>query len=246
MTPKLHAALTLLADLLEGGGQVLVFSNFHAVLDALGARLAEAGVPFLRCAKGMTGAQRGALAKQFKQPPTAELAGPEFEVRSSKFEVPRPRLLLATLDGMANGHSFPRVAHLVKLDRAWAWDINTQVDDRIHRLDSLADATIWELETAGSIDAVLRAGEADKGATARLLLDGIEEEPDSSLDPRPSAPGEGPAAAAVLQACDAALAAAGATVDEAALEAAWPALRDRLRRAAVVTSGANERLALAA
>jgi SNF2 family DNA or RNA helicase len=151
LTPKLQAVLSILRNLLAEGEQVIVFSCFHDVLDAIGARLRSCGVPAHR-ADGRIGPEGCAkLAAQF---------------RAKEF----PILLCG--DAMTDGHSFPDVANVVRVDRPWAHDKAAQAPDRAHRLNSSRDVTIWDVSTDHTIDVVIDSLLSDKSRTADLVLDG--------------------------------------------------------------------------
>jgi len=199
LTPKLHAALRLLCNLLTEGEQVLVFSSFHVVLDAMAARLRRAQVPF-QLADGRCGPQKcGEFAAAF---------------RAKQF----PILLCG--DAMTDGHSFPEVAHVVRLDRPWAHDKNAQAPDRAHRLNSTRDVTIWSLVTEGTIDRVIDSLLADKEETADLVLD-------ARLQPKVI---EEVTPAKLLRAAECVWE-TGGEVAEASLEATWDDLATSLRQA---------------
>jgi hypothetical protein len=88
--PKLHAALKLIHQGLERGEQAIVFSAFHDSLDALSARLAEAGVAHCVADGRISQKRCAALAAQFKLGPGKS---------------PWP-VMLAGVDCMSEGHSF--------------------------------------------------------------------------------------------------------------------------------------------
>ena len=104
---------------------------------------------------------------------------------------------------------------------SWAYDENKQFLDRIWRLNSHQEVTIYTFATLNSIDEKLARIFAEKGDSANLALDGrLIEEQVAEID-----------LSALLNAAVRDFNPGASTVDEQDIEAQWPALRDRLARA---------------
>ena len=150
--PKQAAILKLVADIIESGQQLIVMSPFQHFGISLERRLVESGVSVCRLDGSVPPAKRGRIAKQFKQ---------------GKFAV-----MVAGIESMGEGHSFENCAHLVLPSLHWAFDVNDQAIDRIHRLTSKKPVAIYTLITTNTIDERLAQVFQEKGDSARLALDG--------------------------------------------------------------------------
>lgn len=150
--PKQAAILKLVTDLVAQGKQAIVMSPFQAFGKALERRIIEAGISVCRLDGDTSPAKRGVLAKEFKQ---------------HKFAV-----MVAGIEAMGEGHSFENCSNLILPSLHWAFDVNDQAIDRVHRLVSKWPVSIYILITANSIDELLYTVFQDKGDSARLALDG--------------------------------------------------------------------------
>ena len=201
--PKQAAILSLCADLLDRGEQVLVGSPFRSFNRSLHARLAEAGVACVLLDGQTSQERRGELAGQFKE---------------HRFSV-----AVAGLDAMAEGHSFAQCAHLIQPSFSFCLDVNAQFPDRIWRLDSPRPVTIYTMVTRGTVDEAVLALYKDKLGSSQLALDGqLTEETIEQVD-----------LAALLEEVVRNFDPQQATVDEQDIEAQWPALKRRLGYAEV-------------
>jgi hypothetical protein len=151
-TPKYTAILKLAADLLAKGEQLVIFSPFQDFSTSVAARLRDAGVPHLVLDGNLTPSKRGTLIKRFKSR-----------------EIP---VLIAGIDSMGEGYSLDNARHLVLPSLSWAFDSNTQAVERVHRLTSKLDVTIYVMVTLGTIDERLCSIWQEKGDSSDLALDG--------------------------------------------------------------------------
>jgi hypothetical protein len=205
--PKLASALALIKEVLDHREQVIVFSAFHDSLDALSTHLREAGVRHVVLDGRSSPAKRGAAAREFKKGP----AGGGLPV------------MLAGVECMSEGHSFHLCNNVILLCYSWAYDKFAQAVDRIYRLNSAKDITIYVIICEGSIDRKLEAMIQEKGDAAELVLDGHllgEDATEVNL-------------AELLQIAEKEFTAiaAGGRIDERELEKEWPALRAQLAEA---------------
>lgn len=197
-TPKLAAVLSLIAELMDQGEQVIVGSPLSHFTRNVHTLLQEAGVASLLLDGETPPRQRGLAAEAFKRG--------DYPV------------LCAGMDAMARGHSFENCAHLITAAYPWAMDVMAQFVDRIWRLSSKRPITVYPFVTAGSIEERMRDVYGDKNDTARLSLDGrLFPETVEDLDPE----------RLLAEAYDA-FARAIDRQDEHILEAGWPALSKRL------------------
>ena len=124
---------------------------------------------------------------------------------------------------MAEGHSFHRCNNVILICYSWAYDRFEQAINRVHRLNSLWDVSVYPIICDGSIDRKLEAMIQEKGDAAELVLDGHllgEHQSEVNL-------------AELLHVAQQEFNGPGAarTIDEASLEADWPKLRLLLGRA---------------
>ncbi len=128
-TPKLAATLSLIADLLDQGEQVMIGSPFTRFASVLHGLLTEARVTSLHLDGSIPPRERGRLADTFKRKDAS--------------------VLVAGLDSMARGHSFENCSHLILPAYSWAMDVNAQFIDRIWRLNSPRPVTVYTLTATG-------------------------------------------------------------------------------------------------
>ena len=81
-------------------------------------------------------------------------------------------ILIAGINSMGEGHSLDCCSHLVLPSLDWAFDANSQAVDRVHRLTSKKDVTIYVMVTKGTIDERLVNLWQEKGDSADLALYG--------------------------------------------------------------------------
>lgn len=196
--PKQAAILSLCAELLDQGEQVLIGSPFRAFSEALHRRLCDAGVSSILLDGNTSQLRRGELAVDFKKQ--------------------RYSVMVAGINAMGEGHSFANCARLILPSLSWAYDENEQFTHRVWRLDSERDVIIYTMVMKGSIDERLSTLFAEKGESAQLALDGELNENDvQQYD-----------VSALLADAVRAFDPDAPTVDEQLIEAEWPALRKRL------------------
>lgn len=151
-TPKVAGILALVTELLSTGEQAVIFSPFQEFSASLSRHFTEAGIPHLLLDGNISPQKRGKLIKQFKSG-----------------EMP---VLIAGIKGMASGHNLDCCYHLILPGLEWALDLNRQAVDRVHRLTSKKDVTIYVIITKGTIDERLAAVWQEKGDSSDLALDG--------------------------------------------------------------------------
>jgi hypothetical protein len=132
--------------------------------------------------------------------------------------------MLAGVECMAEGHSFPLCNNVILLCYSWAYDKFEQAINRVHRLNSRWPVTVYPIICDHSIDRKLEAMIQEKGDAAELVLDGhligeqsMEVNLAELLDIARKEFESGSHAV---------------TVDEKALEKEWPPLRSELSAAA--------------
>ena len=197
-TPKLAVTLSLIADLLDQGEQIMIGSPFTRFATVLHDFLLEANVTSLHLDGSTSPRERGLLADSFKR---AEAS-----------------VLVCGLDAMARGHSFENCSHLILPAYSWAMDVNSQFVARVWRLNSPRPVTIYPITATHTIDDRMADSFADKSDTSQLSLDGkLFPDTIEDLDPE----------LLLAEAYDA-FQLHSDTIDEGILERGWPGLAKRL------------------
>lgn len=155
-TPKAAACLQIIEQCLRRNEQVIVFSALHEPLDLLSGRLTQAGVPHDVLDGRTSAAKRGAAAAEF-QKGLAQGAKP---------------VMLAGLQAMGEGNSFPLACNVVIYSYHWALDLFEQAINRCHRLNSVKDVNVYAIICQGTIERKLECSIDDKSSAAELSLDG--------------------------------------------------------------------------
>ena len=154
--PKLHSALKLIQQCIARGEQTIVFSAFNDSLDVLSARLTEAGVAHCVADGRANQKRRGQLSAQFKLGPGR-----------SPYQV-----MLAGVESMAEGHSYPMCNNVILMCYSWAYDKFEQAINHAHRINSLWNVNVYPIICDRSIDRKLEAMIQEKGDASELVLDG--------------------------------------------------------------------------
>ena len=202
-SPLLSGTFSLIEEQLSKGEQVMVAAPFQHFSRTLEVRLKEAGVSCVRLDGETSARERGRLAAQFKQHAFA--------------------VLIAGQQAMGEGHSFEQCSTLILPALHWAYDVNSQVEDRIHRLTSPKPVTIYVLSTENTISVRLLDLYREKSQASAAAIDGrlFGDEPDE----------EDVSLGALLREAQEGFHGDAPTIDERTLEAGWSAVRERLRLA---------------
>jgi len=131
-------------------------------------------------------------------------------------------VMLAGVECMAEGHSFHLANNVILIAYSWAYDKFIQALNRVHRMTSPFPVNIYVIICTGTIDRKLESLVQDKGDAAELVLDGRligERTEEVNL-------------AELLQIAQQEFNSQNNTIDEAMLQAQWPALRQQLASAA--------------
>lgn len=204
-TPKLSAVLNLVATILERGEQVVIFSALTDLLHMLSGWLEYAEVPHF-VLNGET------------KPKIRSLQSVEFGKGL------RP-VMLAGEESAAEGHSWSSCNNAIRAAFSWAYDKGEQCVNRVHRMTSTKPVNIYSVLAQGSIDLKLESTGQEKASASEIALDGkLMTEPVEEIN-----------FWEVLESARDAFRDARftETMDETVLENEWPALKRRLRHAAL-------------
>ena len=212
--PKHASVLSLIQEILARGEQVLVGAAFNDPLDHLAQWLDEANVRHLKLDGRTSQKKRGQAAAVFKR----GRVHLESAIGNRQSAIP---VMLAGVECMAEGHSFHLANNVILLAYSWAYDKFIQFINRVHRMTSAKPVNVYVVVCEGTIDGRLESLIGEKGDSSELVLDGrLLGERSEEVD-----------LAQLLKVAQQEFDSASETLDEAMVQAQWPALRDQLRTA---------------
>jgi SNF2 family DNA or RNA helicase len=166
---KLEAFRELLAEALDDGHRLLVFSQFTSLLALLRAELDAQGIPYCSLDGSLSPAERQAAVDRFQQP-----------------SPPIPVFLLSLKAG-GTGLNLTGADTVVHFDPWWNPAAEAQATDRAHRIGQTRVVTSYKLICTGTVEekvlglqerkrALLAdVFEASDAAAARLSLDDLRD-----------------------------------------------------------------------
>jgi superfamily II DNA or RNA helicase len=157
VSAKLEAFRELLAEAVDDGHRLLVFSQFTRLLDLVGAELEAQGIPWCRLDGTMSPAQRQAEVDRFQ-------AGPDI-----------PAFLLSLKAG-GTGLNLTAADTVVHLDPWWNPAAEAQATDRAHRIGQTRTVTSYKLIATGTVEERVLALQEEK----RTLLAEVFEASDAA------------------------------------------------------------------
>lgn len=152
INPKVSAILAIVQECLNRGEQIVIGSNFGEFGSTVHRLLVEAGVWSCLLDGRVTPARRGKIARDFKDG--------------------RYSAMVAGAQAMGEGHSFEQCPNIIVPSLDWAFDINSQLVDRVWRMTSTRPVNVYVLATAGSVDEYLYEVYKEKDDSSQLALDG--------------------------------------------------------------------------
>ncbi|HVM15166.1 MAG TPA: DEAD/DEAH box helicase [Egibacteraceae bacterium] len=134
---KLAAAREIVAEAVEAGDQVLVFTQYvamgHLLVSQLGADLGTE-IPFLH--GGVSGVRRDRMVAAFQDETGGET----------------PPVLVVSLRAGGTGLNLTAATHVLHYDRWWNPAVEDQATDRTHRIGQHRTVEVHKLVTAGTIE----------------------------------------------------------------------------------------------
>ncbi len=140
---KLAAAREIVAEAVDGGDRVLMFTQYVAMGHLLVAQLsADLGVavPFLH--GGVAAAARDRMVAAFQ----AGMDGSPGDVSEA------PPVLVISLRAGGTGLNLTAATHVVHYDRWWNPAVEDQATDRAHRIGQRRTVEVHKLVTAGTVE----------------------------------------------------------------------------------------------
>jgi SNF2 family DNA or RNA helicase len=162
---KLDALREMLAELVEDGRRILLFSQFTSMLALIEAELARAGTPFVR----LTGDTR------------------DRDTPVRRFQAGEVPLFLISLKAGGTGLNLTAADTVIHYDPWWNPAVEEQATDRAHRIGQDKPVFVYKLIVSGSVEEKIVALQArkralaqgiyatGKGSTAPLTTEDLEE-----------------------------------------------------------------------
>ncbi|MFL0578604.1 DEAD/DEAH box helicase [Dietzia sp. 179-F 9C3 NHS] len=131
---KVAALDEVLAEILDAGEKVLLFTQYRAFGDLLLPlleRRSAGAVPFLH--GGVSAAGRAEMVRDFQSPDG-------------------PRVMLASLKAGGTGLTLTEANHVVHLDRWWNPAVENQATDRVHRIGQTRTVQVRTMVAPGTVE----------------------------------------------------------------------------------------------
>ncbi|GAA3235879.1 DEAD/DEAH box helicase [Actinocorallia longicatena] len=150
---KLDLLDDLVDQIVEGGGAVLVFTQYVAMARLLETHLAGRGVPTLFLHGGTPVAERERLVERFQEG--------------------RAPVFLLSLKAAGTGLTLTRADHVIHYDRWWNPAVEDQATDRAHRIGQTRPVQVHRLIAEGTVeDRIAALLTAKRGLADRVLTSG--------------------------------------------------------------------------
>lgn len=143
--------ITADADSREGNEQVVIASQFSAVVDMVHKYLNEMGIKAEKITGDVAGARRSELVREFQ---------------SGEVQV---MIMTTTAGGVAI--TLDNASTMIIIDETWNPDDQEQMEDRIHRGSRIHQVTVYYLRSKGSIEERIQQIVMDKHRLNRDILD---------------------------------------------------------------------------
>ena len=165
---KLDSFREILAEALDDGHRLLVFSQFTSLLALLRADLDEQGIAYCYLDGSMSTAARQAQVDRFQAP----VAGSQ----RSALNAQSPPVFLLSLKAGGTGLNLTAADTVVHFDPWWNPAAEAQATDRAHRIGQTRVVTSYKLVAAGTVEEKVLALQDEK----RALLANVFEASDAA------------------------------------------------------------------
>ncbi|MCG2835711.1 DEAD/DEAH box helicase [Photobacterium sp. WH77] len=152
---KLREALALVTEAIEGGHQILVFSQFVQLLKRFAAQLEQASLSFSYLDGQSSSKQRKAAIEAFK-------AG-------------KHPVFLISLKAGGTGLNLTEADTVIHLDPWWNPAVEDQASDRAHRMGQSRPVTVYRLVTENTVEEKIVQLHRDKRDLAEKVLSGQDD-----------------------------------------------------------------------
>eukprot|EP01062_Namystynia_karyoxenos_P072454 TRINITY_DN6862_c0_g1_i1.p1 TRINITY_DN6862_c0_g1~~TRINITY_DN6862_c0_g1_i1.p1 ORF type:complete len:1664 (+),score=450.74 TRINITY_DN6862_c0_g1_i1:75-4994(+) len=156
---KLQLLATLLPRLRRGGHRCLIFTQMSKVLDILEGFLSRRGFPYLRLDGSTPPERRHQLMHLFNAPGRGSAPNPYF------------CFILSTRSGGV-GMNLCGADTVIFYDSDWNPAMDSQAQDRAHRIGQTKDVTVYRLISAGTIEENMLLKARQKRTLVNLVISG--------------------------------------------------------------------------
>ena len=165
---KLDSFREILAEALDDGHRLLVFSQFTSLLALLRADLDEQGIAYCYLDGSMSTAARQAQVDRFQAP----VSGSQLSALNSQ----SPPVFLLSLKAGGTGLNLTAADTVVHFDPWWNPAAEAQATDRAHRIGQTRVVTSYKLVASGTVEEKVLALQDEK----RALLANVFEASDAA------------------------------------------------------------------
>lgn len=151
---KLDACLELVRTAVDAGHRVLVFSQFTAMFELLGARLHSDGLGYLTLTGQLSKEERARVVRRFQEGGEAE------------------PVLLVSLKAGGVGLNLTAADVVIHYDPWWNFAAQNQATDRAYRLGQERSVSVYKLIAAGTVEERILQMQERKTALAHSVLAG--------------------------------------------------------------------------
>ncbi|MCX6942930.1 MAG: C-terminal helicase domain-containing protein, partial [Verrucomicrobia bacterium] len=170
---KLDSFREILAEALDDGHRLLVFSQFTSLLALLRADLDEQGIAYCYLDGSMSTAARQAQVDRFQAP----VAGSQRSALHPQLgAAAAPPVFLLSLKAGGTGLNLTAADTVVHLDPWWNPAAEAQATDRAHRIGQTRVVTSYKLVASGTVEEKVLALQDEK----RALLANVFEASDAA------------------------------------------------------------------
>jgi SNF2 family DNA or RNA helicase len=170
---KLDSFREILAEALDDGHRLLVFSQFTSLLALLRADLDEQGIAYCYLDGSMSTAARQAQVDRFQAP----VAGsPSSALHPQLGAAAAPPVFLLSLKAGGTGLNLTAADTVVHFDPWWNPAAEAQATDRAHRIGQTRVVTSYKLVASGTVEEKVLALQDEK----RALLANVFEASDAA------------------------------------------------------------------
>jgi SNF2 family DNA or RNA helicase len=133
---KLDRAVEMIAEIIENGEPVVVFTQFRETLACLGRRLTEAAVDWRELHGGIPIPDRQPVVRAWNEDAANG----------------RPQALICMIQVAGIGLTMTAASKVIFLDKVYAPKLNEQAEDRLHRIGQDNTVQIFELQMRNTVE----------------------------------------------------------------------------------------------
>jgi hypothetical protein len=159
---KLDTCLDMIAELVDEGHSVLVFSQFVKMLDLIDNRLEHENIPAWRITGDTPVDDRAGIVRDFSDAPDAGV-------------------MLLSLRAAGTGLTLTKADYVILVDPWWNPAVENQAIDRTHRIGQKQTVVAYRLVVSGTVEESVRRLQAAKRELFDTVVDGASTDTPSKL-----------------------------------------------------------------